>query len=603
MRIFALVAATVLTACTFLPAQEKPDASGAAKLEGENLLLLTDERPLLLRLHVMWNGQPIAERWRQAVDKLFAFADRNQDGRLSRDELLRLRTHLTGARLGGTLPFDLDAQGTISREAFQHWLRQINLGPIQISVLPGELHRPEDLMPGLQEPVLSRALFVRLDANGDGKLDAREIEQAQRRLQALDEDEDELVTPLEIVRGYQETSAKPGAGAARGPGEFRPRLLILNNATAESQAIFYLQVDYSTEFHLPIRFRRLAANDIHLPRELFQRLDKNGDGWLDEEELRGFLRRPPDVEVTLHLQEAGRERPSVRFAEATARFGCQVMRTDDEVVLELSKTRLRLSAHSWLLAGNAYRAPSRLANSAQTLDEFLAMAIKNYLPLFMRADTDHNGYLDEQEFRRISMGAVLVLQGVSFAELDGDGDGKIFQEEFAAFLRQVFRVQLLAHDVGLSLALTHRGSELFRLLDTNRDGKLGLREWRQAPNILRNLDRNGDSVLEWNDLTAHWQLDIGPRSPTLPLPYSGRMMLSPQNPFSRPDSAQANIPAWFRAMDRNGDGDIPRREFPGTDKEFRRLDADGDGLISLQEALVAIKDTSVPLPPQPQRKP
>jgi hypothetical protein len=43
-------------------------------------------------------------------------------------------------------------------------------------------------------------------------------------------------------------------------------------------------------------------------------------------------------------------------------------------------------------------------------------------------------------------------------------------------------------------------------------------------------------------------------------------------------------PVWFRKMDRNHDGDVSRREFLGTDEEFRRLDADGDGLISAAEA-------------------
>jgi hypothetical protein len=37
-------------------------------------------------------------------------------------------------------------------------------------------------------------------------------------------------------------------------------------------------------------------------------------------------------------------------------------------------------------------------------------------------------------------------------------------------------------------------------------------------------------------------------------------------------------------MDRNGDGDVSPREFLGTDEEFRLLDADGDGLISADEA-------------------
>ena len=43
-------------------------------------------------------------------------------------------------------------------------------------------------------------------------------------------------------------------------------------------------------------------------------------------------------------------------------------------------------------------------------------------------------------------------------------------------------------------------------------------------------------------------------------------------------------PAWFRKMDRNGDGDVSPREFLGTPEDFKRIDADGDGLIDAREA-------------------
>ena len=43
-------------------------------------------------------------------------------------------------------------------------------------------------------------------------------------------------------------------------------------------------------------------------------------------------------------------------------------------------------------------------------------------------------------------------------------------------------------------------------------------------------------------------------------------------------------PLWFRKMDKNRDGDVSRREFLGTDEQFRQIDADGDGLISAEEA-------------------
>jgi Ca2+-binding EF-hand superfamily protein len=46
---------------------------------------------------------------------------------------------------------------------------------------------------------------------------------------------------------------------------------------------------------------------------------------------------------------------------------------------------------------------------------------------------------------------------------------------------------------------------------------------------------------------------------------------------------------WFQKMDRNRDGYVSRREFLGTDEEFRKLDLDGDGFISVQEAEAAEK--------------
>ena len=46
----------------------------------------------------------------------------------------------------------------------------------------------------------------------------------------------------------------------------------------------------------------------------------------------------------------------------------------------------------------------------------------------------------------------------------------------------------------------------------------------------------------------------------------------------------AKGPAWFRAMDRNGDGFVSPAEFLGPPELFRQLDLNGDGLISTEEA-------------------
>jgi hypothetical protein len=60
--------------------------------------------------------------------------------------------------------------------------------------------------------------------------------------------------------------------------------------------------------------------------------------------------------------------------------------------------------------------------------------------------------------------------------------------------------------------------------------------------------------------------------------FFGRRMMMAGN------RGQGSGPLWFRKMDRNNDGDVSAREFLGTPEQFRRIDSDGDGLISPAEA-------------------
>jgi hypothetical protein len=57
----------------------------------------------------------------------------------------------------------------------------------------------------------------------------------------------------------------------------------------------------------------------------------------------------------------------------------------------------------------------------------------------------------------------------------------------------------------------------------------------------------------------------------------------PAVPLVRTFTREAG-PAWFRAMDKNGDGYVSSREFLGTPEQFRNLDTDGDGLVGPEEA-------------------
>lgn len=103
---------------------------------------------------------------------------------------------------------------------------------------------------------------------------------------------------------------------------------------------------------------------------------------------------------------------------------------------------------------------------------------------------------------------------------------------------------------------------LFDRLDADRDGQLSVAELRAAKSILAG----------WSPTDAGVSLVIVPG-----------VAKPPAVPLVRTFAREAG-PAWFRALDKNGDGFVSAREFLGTAEQFRTLDADGDGLVSPDEA-------------------
>jgi Ca2+-binding EF-hand superfamily protein len=132
------------------------------------------------------------------------------------------------------------------------------------------------------------------------------------------------------------------------------------------------------------------------------------------------------------------------------------------------------------------------------------------------------------------------------------------------------------------LTIADLGRGLFDVLDTDHDGRLGVREMRNAIKLLDTHDRNGDKQFSRDEIPRSYPLTIGVGEGN---PFQGRAVV-PRAMATRssPAGVRRAGPVWFQKMDRNRDGDVSRREFLGTDAAFAKLDADRDGLISREEA-------------------
>jgi len=191
--------------------------------------------------------------------------------------------------------------------------------------------------------------------------------------------------------------------------------------------------------------------------------------------------------------------------------------------------------------------------------------------LFKRFDANNDGLLDAKEIIQPPFTFVALLRLA-----DRDGDGKLSPAEVAAFARLQAKVRMTT----TLIVVADRGRTLFELLDADRDGRLGPRELRNAWERLAPWDGDGDGCIAREEVPrqflltlTHGQLPAWDRNPGL-LGYGPTPL----------DRDPRSGPLWFRKMDRNGDGDLAPREFLGPAAEFRRLDADGDGLISRDEA-------------------
>lgn len=193
------------------------------------------------------------------------------------------------------------------------------------------------------------------------------------------------------------------------------------------------------------------------------------------------------------------------------------------------------------------------------LKEQVAVARKRFTTLFAECDANADGVLDEKEIATPKASPFKQMA----ATADRDGDGKLSEKEFLGWLD--LQEQIAKGHVMVSV-LDH-GAGLFEFLDADHDGSLSVRELRAAWGRLKEA---GCVTEKGFDRTK--------------LPRQLLAVVSHGHPLTTIGKPVRTGPGWFLAMDRNGDGDISRREFVGPADVFDELDLDRDGLIDRSEA-------------------
>lgn len=517
----------------------------AADSLAQHVFYLGDERVVVLRFEVFIEGKPSAAAWQEFLDRRFKQLDANTDGALTGDELRSIPSKQLLIQLGiSSSGADDNARppnASATREGFLAYYRRA-VEPFRVRIeQPGQpdargvVRRQQ---PADQSP---RVLFEKLDADNDGLIAAADFQNAQQVLRKLDLDRDESISTGELV---QTTNLAPVALAAAAGNNQPPNPKFLSVQAGQPARQLVQQLLTARDGHGgAAKDNRLSFAELGLPAAKLQPFDADTDGALDFEETQQFLAAPPeDVRLIVRLGAARGQQP-IEILSASG--------SPSEVGSSLTFGKVQMELN---------------------LSPAFGMDARNIVQQFKSMDQDNNGYLEGMEAQRFGINALL------FGAVDADKDGKIFPEEHSQFYLPLMEMEQAC----VLLDIADGGHDLFRILDTNRDGRLGPREFQSAMARMPNWDVNHDGKLAQPEVPQQYRLGIGRGS----LGTTGRVLAVASTARSSPGvrPQQAGGPAWFTKMDRNGDGDVSQREFLGPAYVFARLDKDFNGLLDANEA-------------------
>lgn len=401
----------------------------------------------------------------------------------------------------------------------------------------------------LRRWLLRNAGSVRLQTNSQTRTTSD-----QPLMRVLDDDRNDILTRAEVAGAFEELRKRdiddsetisleemvPGARVGSNNLLAACEFMLVPAGTVRQQLLSKLS-RRAESGSVRGRDLRLYGSSTRL-----KSADFDANGVLDRRELMQFIRDPePDIELQIDVDTK------------TGSLQVKTLRNlTNRIEVRTSHGWSRIVIGRDVEVGLIARAPVDPLSAA--------------LAMFTARDRDRNGYLDKDERATIPVPQV--------SSFDTDGDGNVFRNEYEAGFRQMIGRLGATTDVGID----RWGRSLFSAIDTDRNLQLSRREFGLLEARIEAWDANSDGGLAVSEIPDSYQLQIGPGVPAFVArrATNANQQGQPSDPmFARPD--------WLQRLDRNNDGDLSRREFPGSNEAFNKLDKNRDGFVDLREAVQA----------------